>query len=199
MIEILKMSCQDDMDCVDDNGSNPYLERRDVGVESHPPASPMSKEEQTEQIKHLFMKYTAEGIAPNQAAAKAINEIASKAKSDKEQENLLPGTLKGQIMNSVAESHTVTPHLTPIRDVLHTAKKYVENVQKKPYSPKFRSFKVSNRIFDNITLAEGGLEYIVKCLGFRTYITSSDYMASIPLGVDTDALKERIEQLLNSL
>ena len=198
MIEILKMSCEEDMDCTDDNGSNPYLERSDSEAERKSMAKTMTKEEQATEIKKLFTMYTSEGMPPNMAAAKAINDVAN-AKNVNGDKPLLPGTLQGQMNDNDVISYASTIHLNHQRDVLHTAKKYIENVQKKPYSPKFRCFKVSNRFFDNITQAEGGLDYIVKCLGFRTYINSADYMASIPLSVDIDALKERVEHLLNSI
>ena len=201
MMEILNLSCVDNMDCNNDDVSNQYLEINNRDTKYHSPTRTLTKEEQTTKIKDFFTKYVADGMAPNQAAAKAMNLVANELKNVKEEGRLLPGTLKGESTSKVHDSDSPAAKLlsTSLRDVLHTAKKYVENVRKNPYSPKFRSFKVSNRFFDNITSTDCGLEYIVQCLGFRTYSTSTDYIASIPLSVDIDALNERIDHQLSLL
>ena len=199
MIEILKLSCVEDMDCSDEHISNPYVERSNEEFQRNAVTKrTMSKEEQAMRIKDLFTNYVAKGLPPNDAAAKAINEVASEAISLKVgQLQLDPGSLSGTYTTNVIGSSAIMPDTTSLKDVLHTAKKYVENVQKKPYSPKFRSFKISNRFFDNITSADGGLECIVKYLGFAIHTAPLDYMASIPLSADTDAMKERIDALLS--
>jgi len=75
-------------------------------------------------------------------------------------------------------------------------KKYIENVNKHPSSPKFRQFKLSNKFSDRITSSGGGIDCLVNQLGFRIYSNDIDFIASIPLSIDISALTKRIDELL---
>ena len=130
--------------------------------------------------------------SPNEAAAKAINMVADLARATNEEESSI-GLMKGEL-SSVGNHQTCC--VENLNNVLSTAKKYVQNVQKQPFSPKFRSFKLSNKVSDRITSSEGGIECLVNELGFRTYSNDVDFMASIPLSIDISALILRINKLL---
>jgi hypothetical protein len=203
MMEILKLSCVQDMECDGETEVrlNPYLQRRhDEVVEKKDQV--MSQEEQAALIKEYFSELVGEGMSPNEAAAKAINKVASLKTGGTIKENmmanLLPGTLRGKINSETQELYNVLPSSADLKVVLSTAKKYVDNVQKQPFTPKFRNFKLSNKFFDKITSSEGGLEYITNQLGFCIYNNGIDFMASIPLSMDIAALKKRIDDLLSS-
>lgn len=175
------------------NCSNPYLEGQ--GEESIMKQPSMSKDEQATRIKEYFSQFVGEGMTANEAAAKAINMVAELARSaygEKYSVDLMPGTLKGT--KNASKSQTLGAK--NFKDVLSTALKYVENVQKNPSNPKFRCFKLSNKYCDRITSSEGGIEYLVNQLGFRTYSNEIDFMALIPLSIDISALITRIDRLL---
>jgi len=199
MMDILKLSFAEDMnttmDCDEEknNGSNPYLERE--ADESMTEQKPMSKDEQTACIKKYFSQLVEDGMAPNEAAVKAINMVAELARAKDEGKcsaDLLPGTLKGT--KSTGQSQTLSAKI--LDDVLSTAKKYIENVNKHPSSPKFRQFKLSNKFSDRITSSGGGIDCLVNQLGFRIYSNDIDFIASIPLSIDISALTKRIDELL---
>ena len=195
MMDILKLSFAEDMDVDCDetkhNCSNPYLERQ--GEETIVKQKPvLSKDEQAARIKEYFSQLVGDGMSPNEAAAKAINMVADLARATNEEESSI-GLMKGEL-SSVGNYQTCC--VENLNDVLSTAKKYVQNVQKQPFSPKFRSFKLSNKVSDRITSSEGGIECLVNELGFRTYSNDVDFMASIPLSIDISALILRINKLL---
>merc|ERR1711971_619823 len=109
------------------------------------------------------------GMEPNEAVVKAINMVAREVSS-----GLKCSNLEGTKHTEARKSMQVTLSTRDLKNILLTTKKYVKNVQKQPFTPKFRSFKLSNRIFDNITSTNGGLDYVMQNLGFRVYNTTSD-------------------------
>ena len=82
-----------------------------------------------------------------------------------------------------------------VNTVLTTALKYLENAIKEPWTPKFRTFRLSNKVADRITRIEGGIG-LLQCLGFDVFGTGNDFMATIPLVTDLDAMKVIIESLM---
>lgn len=82
--------------------------------------------------------------------------------------------------------------------VIKTAKKYLDNVQKEPFTSKFRRFKLSNKVFDRIVRVPGGIDQIIA-LGFAVYITDTDFMASIPLGANLKTMEDAMDKLLSEL
>ena len=82
-----------------------------------------------------------------------------------------------------------------VKVVLTTALKYLDNAIKEPWTPKFRTFRLSNKVADRITRVEGGIR-LLQCLGFEVFGTGNDFMATIPLVVDLDSMKVKIESLL---
>lgn len=197
MMDILKLSCIEnmDIDCDEtEEAINPYLERSDA---VNTQTIKMSKEEQAIRIKNYFSQLVSEGMTPNDAVVKAINAVAKEVSSGVISGILLlPSNLKGTKQTESKNPFQVASSASDLKDILLTTKKYVKNVQKQPYNPKFRCFRLSNKFFDKITSTEGGLDYVVKDLGFRTYNTSLDFMASIPLSTDIDVLEKRIDDIL---
>lgn len=195
IMEVLKLSCIEDIECNKaEDTSNLYVERSDDKVFEIEQSAAMSKEEQATRIKEYFTQLVSEGVSPNEAAVLAINRVAKDMTDG--QVGVLPG-LAGSKSNYTGNNQSNTPHIPEhFNDILLTAQRYVENVQKRPWSPKYRNFKISNKIFDNITSRKGGLDYLTSQLGFRLYCNETDFMASIPLCVDTDILLQRIEDRL---
>merc|ERR1719491_2871041 len=82
-------------------------------------------------------------------------------------------------------------------NVAKTAKQYLNNVRKNPYAFRFRSFKMSNKIFDRITSSTDGIEDVLN-LGFSTYNNDTDFMACIPLGANLEGMNDTIEHFLSN-
>lgn len=80
-------------------------------------------------------------------------------------------------------------------NILSTAEKYLKNVLKQPWEPKFRSFKLSNRVADTITRVEGGWR-LLEALGFEVVGTNQDFKASIPVSADLRGIDERITNMM---
>ena len=120
-----------------------------------------------------------------------------------------PSPLNGQAVlctNEVLVPRPVDITLTNIKEwnaslsdavaiVLSTALKYLENAMKEPWTPKFRTFRLSNKVADKISRIEGGIG-LLQSLGFEIFGTGHDFMATIPLLVDLDSMKVQIESLL---
>jgi PUB domain len=83
-----------------------------------------------------------------------------------------------------------------VTTILSTALKYLQPVIKEPWTPKFRTFRLSNKVADRITRIEGGLG-LLQALGFEVFGTGYDFMATIPLLVDVEAMQSEIRRLLN--
>ena len=81
--------------------------------------------------------------------------------------------------------------------VLSTAKKYVANVQKDPSNPRFRNFRLSNKVFDKITSTPGSID-LLKNLGFAVYHSDVDFVASIPLATDLSLMSDVLDKLLET-
>ena len=85
-----------------------------------------------------------------------------------------------------------------VREVLSTAKKYLDNATKEPWAPKFRSFKLSNKVADKFARVEGGLG-LLQSLGFEVFGTSLDFKACIPVSADLGKVNDTISHLLKDL
>jgi hypothetical protein len=71
--------------------------------------------------------------------------------------------------------------------------KYVDNARRDPSCPKYRSIRLSNKVFDRITSSDQGIDFIMQC-GFQVYITDVDYVASIPLAANLEEMLETISK-----
>lgn len=82
-----------------------------------------------------------------------------------------------------------------VANVLSIAKKYVTNVQKDPSNPRFRNFRLSNKVFDQITSTPGSIELLMN-LGFAFFPSDIDFVASIPLAVNLTMMCHVMDNLL---
>mmetsp|Transcript_20864 Transcript_20864/g.51228 ORF Transcript_20864/g.51228 Transcript_20864/m.51228 type:complete len:1124 (+) Transcript_20864:1238-4609(+) len=201
LLSMLQLSCEEDMlnKRQDDVGGTEYLaSAENLKPKPFDPAS---------RIKEIFETYTAEGMDPTQAAAKAIGSVAEEQK--KEKNGLDAGPLYGRAIqigphspgNKLDQAFSTLRYQNsqPVAtEALSTALKYVRNASKEPWTPKFRTFKLSNKIADAITRAEGAIE-VLEGLGFDIFGTRQDFKATIPAATDLGAMESKLTDLLNSL
>lgn len=206
ILAMLELSCADDNDgdAKDKNGNDkehPYLVK---SVDT--PASPAK--DTAAMVKEAFAKLVAQGVEPNVAAAKAIQLVAEQQKSGGTSSSLEPGPLneiewKLVETTSASSPKDFTSIVTNLNEfnkdateqVISTALKYLQNARKEPWTPKFRSFKLSNKIVDRITRFEGALDLLYS-LGLYMYPTESDFMLCIPLSADLDVMEGEWKKLL---
>jgi hypothetical protein len=88
--------------------------------------------------------------------------------------------------------------VSTVSEALVIAQKYLHNSQRFPWEPKFRRFKLSNKVADKITRIEGGLR-LIQSLGFEVLGTSRDFEASIPVAANLKTIDTKLTQLINDL
>jgi hypothetical protein len=221
ILSMLELSCQDDHDdpTADSNeddqvqSDHPYLIRT---VEPATDAVPTTMDP-AERVKQIFAELVQGGVQANAAAAKAIQQVADEQKTRNDQANM-PRVLEAGPLDQLAKRVDVPP-LTraellqhamqnisdwnesgseAARTVLTTAMKYVDNARKEPWTTKYRSIKLSNKVADRICNVHGGLD-LIRILGFNISGTSQDFMASIPLVADLEAMQVDMDGLLEGL
>jgi len=190
----------DDGNVVDPD-NNPYLKR----------TIDASKQDQNQDIsirfKAEFEKLVEAGHDPNLAAAKALTIVSESSESS----TLAPGRLDGKAsyagqlrprsQNNIDDALDYALErnsASTVSDALSIALKYLKNSQKTPWEPKFRRFKLSNKVADKITRIEGGLG-LIQTLGFEVIGTSRDFEASIPVAANLKSMDTKITQLINDL
>lgn len=191
MLAMLELSCAVDT-LKPDETEIPYL----ISDPSNQDIN--SKEQIAEKVKAKFAQLVKEGMSPNEAAAKAIAVVSSDSTG-----GLGPGPLSGCLKSSSLTEKDITPKtplrklhtradgIANVRSILETLLKYVENLQGTPWNPKFRVFKLSNKIADRITRIPGGID-LIRSLGIECYLTDQDAYANIPVNVDLNDLKSTI-------
>jgi hypothetical protein len=85
-----------------------------------------------------------------------------------------------------------------MKAALETALAYLENAAKAPYNPKYRSFKLSNKIADRITQVKGGVQ-LIQAFGIDIVALDSDFYATILLGTNLDASMRQVQCMLERL
>ena len=149
-----------------------------------------NEEDTSERIKDLFNEFVATGLGPNEAAAKAINQVAVEQEVKKQYMNL-----NGTVLLEMPGKMDLKLHAGDTRKIFaDVLMKYLKNIKKNPSNPKFRNFKISNKVFDKITSSEGGIQF-VQSVGFEIFHNESDFMCSVPLSADLDAMLEALESL----
>jgi nucleoredoxin len=206
MLDILALSCAEAEDSAGGNSgkvaggaeenkkANKYLMRK---KEAETPEDPAAV------VKRIFNKLVANGLSPNDAAAEAIN------RSTQQHSCLSEGTL---IEDASAPPPDTTISLekvaqamldlnggdkSKVTNILSVAKKYVANVQRDPTNPRFRTFRLSNKIFDQITSVAGSIQ-LLSCIGFSVYTSEIDFVASIPLSVDMTIMSDVLDKALDA-
>ena len=199
MLDILALSCEETNDNVSsesipDSEVREYLVRIKTSEKS---------EDQASVVKRLFTELVAKGMSPNEAAAEAIK------RSTEQSPDLPEGLLEGSsaILDS-SEAAFVSIEkavirllnlndndITRIKNLAIVAKKYVTNVQKDPTNPRFRTFRLGNKVFDQITSISGSIQ-LLSCLGFYIFPTEADFVASIPLSADLSKTIEVLDRIM---
>lgn len=197
ILAMLELSYEDANGEAPDSGNNkehPYLMKSETS--SAPVKDPAA------QVKEAFAKLVAEGVEPNNAAARAIQMVAEQSKSGTTA-SLEPGPLNDIDWKSTeSDGHPSSEDLAlllnkdDLQTVLNTTLKYLGNVKKEPWTPKFRSFKMSNKIVDRIARVEGALDLLCS-LGVYIYPTEADFMACFPLSTNLDDMEASIKTLLS--
>lgn len=207
ILDILALSCEEvqaSLVAGDGGGtvascakSEDYLVRKkNQGVK---PTVVPSTEDFAARVKEIFSQLVTTGMEPSSAAAKAIEQASSVKKDSSAFTILEVGTLSGISEVNTGSDATVLCQLNDkdVNKVLTIAWKYVTNVQKDPSNPRFRNFRLSNKVFDQITSTPGSIEFLTN-LGFVVYHSDDDFVASIPLSVDLTALCHVFDNLLKS-
>ena len=201
---MLELSCADESSDTgaDDKAreQHPYLVQS--GLERKAPAP-----DPATLIKEMFAKLVADGLEPNAAAAKAIQMVAEQKDSAKSA-SFDAGPLNDIAWNTVENVSTPSTEEVAalvvawnnasnaaVRTAVATALKYLENVIREPWTAKFRSFKLSNKVVDRMTRVDGAI-YLICSLGLYVYATDQDFMACIPLSTDLDGMHETMTKLL---
>ena len=84
-----------------------------------------------------------------------------------------------------------------IKNFLAIAKRYLVNAQKDPSNPRFRSFRLGNKVADQITSTPGGVAFLTD-LGFSVFHSDDDFVATIPLTVNLEAMADVFDNLINT-
>ena len=198
ILTMLELSCQDNDEKAVDSANatvHPYLTRSEESKESVQDPAVL--------IKETFAKLVSEGAEPNAAAAKAIQLVAEAQQKSSSTTN--PGPLsdiewKSLDSRGTSDAASLVSEMNEtnkdgVQTVLTTTLKYLENAKCEPWTPKFRSFKLSNKIVDRMTRVEGALDLICS-LGLYIYPTETDFMACIPLSANLNEMEASMKALL---
>jgi hypothetical protein len=196
MLQMLEISCGEEAAAakkVEPSVVNPYLVRKDVeGIV-------------TQRTEELVAQLMADGLDREEAmeAAKAIEEVSSEQVEPLELE---PGPLNGVFQRKPIPPDPIDSEATcadrilegsgrdSLLSVLSTICKYVENSKKSPWTPKFRRFPLSQKVADRVTRVPGGID-LLQALGLEIYGTDEDFVASIPVYADVDAMHAKVVAL----
>eukprot|EP00804_Cyclotella_cryptica_P029072 CCRYP_005259-RA/>CCRYP_005259-RA protein AED:0.02 eAED:0.02 QI:1661/1/1/1/0.75/0.6/5/3045/1066 len=154
-------------------------------------------------VKSLFTELVADGMSPNEAAAEAIKRTTQKPLG------LFEGSLKGfgSVVDSpqthsisIVKAAEVLLHLnggdkSKVANVVTTAKKYVTNALKEPTNSRFRTFRLGNKVFDQITSVAGSIQ-LLTCVGFSVFPSDADFVAAIPLSLNLNEMNNVLDKLL---
>ncbi|KAL7538660.1 hypothetical protein ACHAWF_006166 [Thalassiosira exigua] len=226
MLEVLALSCEDtNEEAKGSDGETAsavakceitasYLTRKKEVADQTPVGSgngASPKQNFQERFKEIFSKLVAEGAEPNAAAVEAIKLATSEqAKGASNHTNKLKeGTIVGSSEVCAAEEvstiGTLAEHMceanagdkSKVAYVVSTTKKYVANVKKDPSNPRFRLFRLSNKVFDKIASAPGSLDLLTS-VGFVVFHSDTDFVASIPCSTDLTMMSSVLDHLLKT-
>ena len=149
-------------------------------------------------VKKSFTQLVATGMEPNSAAAEAIKLATIDHKDPIAITRLETGKLGGtsELINGKGICENLCElSRTDVINVLTIAKRYLSNVQKDPSNPRFRNFRLGNKVFDQITSTPGGIAFLTD-LGFSVFHSDDDFVASIPLTVNLAEMADVFDNLL---
>lgn len=150
---------------------------------------PMSKEEQRERIKQIFSQLVEKGTSPNDAALRAIQQVAKEIEERKANKRMRCLGDVGKNDESSFAPENVSP------EILSLLLKYIDNIEKHPSNVKFRTIKFSNKKFDMVTSTLDRSE-LLEYLGFHIFPTDIDFVATVPLASDVSRMKQFITEML---
>jgi len=207
LLSMLELSATE-MEAESDNGhnddnrdDNPYLLRTTDFSKSD------SNHDMSIRIKAEFEKLVEAGHDPNSAAAKAITIVSEKRKKSPSPAVCLKGkmSLVGKSKQTSEDAIEIAlvyalerSSASTVSGALTVAQKYLRNAQRVPWEPKFRRFRLSNKVADKITQVEGGLG-LIQSIGFEVTGTNRDYEASIPLAADLNDIDSKLTKLIDDL
>jgi hypothetical protein len=142
-----------------DPDASPYLHRSTASSSS-------GHDDLPARIKMYFENLVSSGHDPNTAAATAL-QLASNGSHNETTKLKNPGGFNGNACysgpvrsrNSLEKAFGVAfdwNAASSVADALSTAQKYLKNAAKEPWEPKYRTFKLSNKVADTVTKVEGG-------------------------------------------
>lgn len=208
ILDVLALSCQDE----ESLPSSKQGERYKSKVESYlfRMSDPTRDENYGERaassvdisarVKEIFSELVATGMDPNSAAAEAIKQTTTEQKDSMDITRLETGTLIGTSEVYVCEGMSgklCELNKSDIKNVLAIAKRYLVNAQKDPSNPRFRSFRLGNKVADQITSTPGGVAFLTD-LGFSVFHSDDDFVATIPLTVNLEAMADVFDNLINT-
>ncbi len=195
--ETLALSCQED-EAKDDNNKkpNPYLV---LEKSPSPQIGEKKKHDPSQRIQELFLQLTqTDGMEPNAAAAKAIQILSQE---QQKQESTTPKLSAGNLTSTTKENNDEndgSPTEVVKIEVAKIILKYVNNARKHPNTPKFRSIKVSNKVFDKIMSMPGGILHLLNSGHLQLHHTQTDFYATIPLDADLEEMQKSLSSIVTS-
>ena len=213
MLDILALSCAEAEKADESGGANSKAEKylKRASVKDDKASNSLSKEDIAARVKELFPKLVATGLAPNEAAAEAIKQ-ATLLQNNTQGMTLDKGTMIGDCTVVADYDHVAASKVTieetldnvyrrnsddneKVALVLSTAQKYVNNVKNDPTNPRFRNFRLSNKVVDRITSNAGSME-LLRSLNFAVFHSDVDFMASIPIYSNLELLGKVLDEAL---
>lgn len=151
------------------------------------------KKDTTAEVQRKFKQLMDDyDLSPNVAAARTISIVVGQSS------HILFELESVKVAKSPEESfRSHFQGLKPLeetRTALSTALKYMENVQKEPWNPKFRQFKLSNKVADRLFPL---LEAAARSSTMETVASGSEYTVSIPIFVHLAEVVKELRLLLN--
>jgi len=142
----------------------------------------LTLEEQRKRVIEIFTKLCGEGMIANEAAAKAILQVAEELQVIKGAYMEIDGDASNLESEVVVQDVFDPKSISP--EVAKVVLKCITNIEKNPFTPRFRMVKLSNRVFDQVTSSRGGLQLIVQYLGFDVFAVGIDFVAVVPLAAN---------------
>ncbi len=183
-METLKLSCAENTSTKEIKDMEPVVK---------PSKKVLSKEEQKARIGELFKEFVTKGVAPQKAALAAIKQVTDEVALVKENDDTVDMDIDED--NSSDESQSPFDPTLVSKDLVALALRSIENVEKSPSNVRFRSVKLSNKVFDLISRTNDGLR-LLRYLGFDIYNADVDYVASIPRAANLSLMKKKTKDLM---